>query len=316
LLADDTAQVAVEAPPDKKLPKVSVCVITYNHEKYISQCLQSIVDQVTDFDFEVIVGDDFSTDDTRKIVRYFAEKYPDNFSILLHPRNIGGSLNYIRTHELATGEYVAHCDGDDIWLPGKLAYQARLLDRNPYASQCWCCAHLIDDCDNKVGIFPSRLARLLYPTTITAKDIALSYALVGQHSTQMYRRKYMKPLDCNKPTLDFWSAFNIALHGPAIYSKKILGCYRITTAPSVTRTISRRRIAVDVLAIHLQDIIKNHPEFSSAAKSNMVARRFFSKMKGHEVDQISKLVEDNKNVPLSYLYLVKTSFFFLLQKLF
>ena len=57
-------------------PKVSVCVVTYNQEKYIRQCLQSIVDQETDFDFEVIVADDCSTDRTSCIVQEFADKYP------------------------------------------------------------------------------------------------------------------------------------------------------------------------------------------------------------------------------------------------
>ena len=61
--------VEVDETLGKKTPKVSVCVITYNQEKYIAQCLQSIVDQETDFDFEIIVGDDCSTDGTREIVR-------------------------------------------------------------------------------------------------------------------------------------------------------------------------------------------------------------------------------------------------------
>ena len=59
----------------EKTPKVSVCVITFNHEKYIRQCLQSIVDQETNFDFEVIVGDDCSKDGTREVVQEFAGKY-------------------------------------------------------------------------------------------------------------------------------------------------------------------------------------------------------------------------------------------------
>lgn len=60
----------------EKVPKLSVCVITYNQKEYIRQCLQSIVDQETDFDFEVIVGDDCSTDGTRAIVQEFARRYP------------------------------------------------------------------------------------------------------------------------------------------------------------------------------------------------------------------------------------------------
>src|SRR5450759_3411095 len=71
----------------EKIPKVSVCVVTYNQEKFIRQCLQSIVDQETDCDFEVIVGDDCSTDGTRDIVREFAERYPTMIKVILQDTN-------------------------------------------------------------------------------------------------------------------------------------------------------------------------------------------------------------------------------------
>ena len=74
LQANETAAVVGEAVPGKKPPKVSVCVVTYNQEKYVAQGLQSIVDQETDFDFEIIVGDDCSTDGTREILENFKEK--------------------------------------------------------------------------------------------------------------------------------------------------------------------------------------------------------------------------------------------------
>lgn len=73
----------------KMAPKVSVCVVTYNQEKYIHECLQSLVDQETDFEFEVIVGDDGSTDGTRAVVVDFARKYPKIVKPLLHEKNNG-----------------------------------------------------------------------------------------------------------------------------------------------------------------------------------------------------------------------------------
>lgn len=112
-------------------PKVSVCVLAYNHEKYIRQCLQSIVDQEVDFDFEVIVGDDCSTDGTRMILQEFVERYPTLIKVVQNKRNSGYFKNYMNTHSMATGMYVAHCDGDDYWYPGKLKWQAGFLDNNP-----------------------------------------------------------------------------------------------------------------------------------------------------------------------------------------
>ena len=121
----------------EKTPKVSVCVVTYNQEKYIRQCLQSIVDQKTDFDFEVIVGDDCSTDGTRAIVQEFANKYPDMVKPIFHEKNIGGGKNYFCVHKSARGEYIAHVDGDDYCLPGKLQAQANLLNSNPHCNIVW-----------------------------------------------------------------------------------------------------------------------------------------------------------------------------------
>ncbi|MDA1381025.1 glycosyltransferase [Plesiomonas shigelloides] len=111
--------------------KVSVCVVTYNQEKYIAECLQSLVDQVTNFPFEIIVGEDCSTDKTREIVLEFQNKYPDIIKPLLHEQNVGASKNYLMTHAKACGKYIAHMDADDYALPGKLQAQADFLDKNP-----------------------------------------------------------------------------------------------------------------------------------------------------------------------------------------
>lgn len=299
----------------KKAPKVSVCVMTYNQEKFIAECLQTIIDQQTDFEFEVIVADDCSTDGTQEIIKDFAKKYPNKIVPVLNTKNVGVGLNYRAAHDRAIGEYVAHCDGDDIWLPGKLAYQADLLDKNPHASQCWGCAYLINDESKKIGIFPSRIARTLYPTTVTAKDIAMSYALVGQHSTQMYRRKFKFDFDATRPILDFWIAFNMALNGPAIYSKKILGGYRMTRMPSMTRSQDNRRSTVDYLAMHLFDIIEAHPSLASVAKSNMVARMLISKIKSHDLKIISECINGAKSIKIEYISFLKSLYFFILQKI-
>jgi glycosyltransferase involved in cell wall biosynthesis len=119
---------------EEKTPKVSVCVVTYNQENFIRQCLQSIVDQETDFDFEVIVGDDGSADGTRAIVQEFAERYPSVVRPIFHEKNIGFTPNYLSVHTSAKGEYVAQLDGDDYMLPGKLRTQVEVLNSRPNIS--------------------------------------------------------------------------------------------------------------------------------------------------------------------------------------
>lgn len=111
-------------------PKVSVCVITYNHEKYIGQCLESILEQKTNFSFEIIVGDDYSTDSTRSIILDYASKNKESFVTILHNKNHGPTKNLLSAINLARGKYIAHCDGDDHWLPGKLQAQIEILENH------------------------------------------------------------------------------------------------------------------------------------------------------------------------------------------
>ncbi len=298
-----------------KLPKVSVCIVTYNQEKYIGACLQSIVDQVTDFDFEVIVADDCSIDATKKVINEFSSKYPGVIKTVLHEKNVGPARNYRSAHDIAIGEYIAHCDGDDMWLPGKLSHQVSLLDKNPHASQCWGFAHLINDDGNRIGVFPSMLAKWVYPRKVTAQHIALSYALVGQHSTQIYRRKFKFDFDVSRPALDYWIAFNMALRGHAIYSKKFVGCYRVTNTESITRTSSKSKMAVDFLGRHLVDISIKHPEYSREAKANIINRYFFSKLKSHDLSDIEQSLMEMKAVNTRILLVFKSMFYFLIQKI-
>ena len=118
---------------------VSIFCPTYNHSKYIEQCLNGIVMQKTNFQFEVIVQDDASTDDSQKIIKEFAEKY--NFIVpVLHTENIyskGGDLNEYFVKN-AKGKYIAFCEGDDYWTdPYKLQKQVDFLEANPDYSICF-----------------------------------------------------------------------------------------------------------------------------------------------------------------------------------
>lgn len=114
-------------------PLVSVFCATYNHEKYIRQCLEGFVMQQTSFQFEIIVQDDASTDGTSKIVREFAKKY--SFIIpRIHEVNIysqGKNINEY-FYNNAKGKYIAWCEGDDYWTdPYKLQKQVDFLKANP-----------------------------------------------------------------------------------------------------------------------------------------------------------------------------------------
>ena len=111
---------------------VSVCMITYNHEKYIAQAIDSILMQKINFELEIIIGEDFSKDRTREIVLDYKARYPNRIKLLLQEKNAGMMQNFIDTIKVCTGKYIALLEGDDYWTdPYKLQKQVDLLENNP-----------------------------------------------------------------------------------------------------------------------------------------------------------------------------------------
>jgi glycosyltransferase involved in cell wall biosynthesis len=118
-------------------PLVSIITISYAHEKFITQTLEGIVSQKTDFRFELIIGDDHSSDETALIIRKYAECYPDIIRPVLREKNIGALPNLLDLIARSKGKYVAICDGDDYWTdPLKLEKQVDFLESHPEYSVC------------------------------------------------------------------------------------------------------------------------------------------------------------------------------------
>ena len=118
-------------------PLVSIRTSTYNHEKYIRQCIEGILMQKTDFPFEYIIGEDCSTDGTMAIVREYAQKYPDIIRVVTDDVNVGMRANGLRCIERCRGKYMAICEGDDWWTdPHKLQKQVDFLESHPDYLMC------------------------------------------------------------------------------------------------------------------------------------------------------------------------------------
>jgi len=110
-------------------PKVSIAMVTYNQESYISQAIESVLAQQVDFAYEIVIGEDCSVDGTREKCRSFQEKYPDRVRLLERETNMGMTRNFLSTIGECRGEYLAILEGDDFWIdPFKLQKQVDLLD--------------------------------------------------------------------------------------------------------------------------------------------------------------------------------------------
>lgn len=112
-------------------PVLSILCLTYNHERFLSQALDSFLAQCTNFNFEIVVGEDCSTDGTAAILADYAEKFPNIIKPLWSTVNLGMVGNMRRTQAACVGRYIAICEGDDYWTdPCKLQKQVDFLESN------------------------------------------------------------------------------------------------------------------------------------------------------------------------------------------
>lgn len=209
------------------IPKVSVVMITYNHEKFIAQAIEGVVRQKTDFPFELIIGEDCSSDGTRNIAREFQERYPDIIRLLTPEHNLGVGRNTVTSMNACKGEYVAFCEGDDFWTdPYKLSKQVELLDAHPEAALCFHKVGMLDDVTGEhCGDFPDEAIpenRMSQIDLIRKNWIATCSA--------MLRRKYMPVLDDAFANLQIcdWALFILLTrYGNIVYLDEIMGQYRV-----------------------------------------------------------------------------------------
>jgi glycosyltransferase involved in cell wall biosynthesis len=119
-------------------PLVSVNIVTYNQEQYIEQALESVLAQKTNFPFEIVIGEDGSTDQTRMICASYVYKYPNIVRLLETPHNLGAVPNFMRTLRATRGKYIALLDGDDYWIdPLKLQKQIDALESDDKMTICF-----------------------------------------------------------------------------------------------------------------------------------------------------------------------------------
>lgn len=211
--------------PSSHRTKISVLVITYNHEKYLSQALESILSQKVEAELEVIIADDNSTDNTLAIAHDYKKRFPEVIQILTTDKNIGHTHNYERAWKKATGEYIAHCDGDDYWLTtNKLSAQLSFLEANPHFSTC---SHQIWAIFEEDGAKHGPLPRT-DQTVFSTND--LLEACFPHNCSLLFRNRLFTELPpfFHELTGHDWCVDILnSLHGPIKILPEIMGVWRI-----------------------------------------------------------------------------------------
>lgn len=215
---------------------VTVFCATYNHEKYIRQCLDGFLMQKTNFKFEVIIHEDASTDGTADIIREYEQKYPDIIKAIYEKENqFGKGWDYTDKFclKIAKGKYIALCEGDDFWKDeNKLQKQFDALESNPSCKMCVCKVRAVqEDGKDMEQTYPSsELQTGAYYTDEILNSICKEYAF--QTSSYFLEKESVERYFSEKPAfftvspvgdwpmLLYFSLLNI------YYIEDEMSCYR------------------------------------------------------------------------------------------
>ena len=232
--------------------KVSVCMITYNHEQYIAQAIESVLMQETDFDYELVIGEDCSTDGTRAIISDYKQRYPNKIQILLPEQNLGITRNFLETLSNCRGQYIARLEGDDYWTDkGKLQKQIDFLEKNSTIMGCFHDAVNVDQYGNVIKEQYYKPAQVYYNQEEALKILKSCYATCSL----VFNASVLKTLPqwfIEKPR-DFTLDLLITEHGLLYYLPENMAAYRIhfggvwqgkTSCANLEEDISRYRISL------------------------------------------------------------------------
>lgn len=202
--------------------KVSVCMIAYNHEKYIVQAVESALMQQTDFDYEIVIGEDCSTDGTRALLVNLQKEHPGKIRLLLPERNLGMMPNFIATLKACRGQYIALLEGDDFWThPHKLQKQADFLDANPDFVMCVHKVEVQDEAGNR------SCANTEQPDVVYVKDIItrdwfiMTCSITFRNGLVTYPKWFYRVRNG-----DYALQLLVSHHGLTRYLPEVMGVYR------------------------------------------------------------------------------------------
>ncbi|MGE0315521.1 MAG: glycosyltransferase family 2 protein [Lautropia sp.] len=239
--------------------KLSVVLLSYNQKAFFREALESVLAQQTDFPFEIVVCDDASTDGSVEMLQEYAQRHPRLIRPIYREKNLGQYWNYVDAHNQARGEYVAHLDGDDLFLPGKLQRQVDFLDAHPDVSIVWHAVRLIDDQARPIGKICVRDA--IAPDGYLLLEDALEIGTVGVHSATMYRASARKTARPPVNPIDWFYAVEYLASGKGYQLAETLGVYRKLEGVSMSsNSASARRVRRNLaqMILHYIDAFPAH----------------------------------------------------------
>lgn len=267
----------------QKEPIVSVCMITYNHEKFIRHALDSVLMQKTNFDYEILIGDDCSTDNTVRIIEEIQNKYPNRIQLFKRKKNMGMCANSYNVMCHARGKYIANLEGDDYWTTeNKLQKLYDFLENN---LDCSAVGHRVE----VVNEFERPLGRCIPDTKPLnrrfGKQDVLKYSVSLIHTGSWMHRNFIRN---NIDKYAFMGhhhrnfgghklrIFLLADMGNIYIMDDIMGAYRFVNRPRAGNSISLQnndfeweKGMIDSY-LYMQPIFGNRYDFSSCLAKSFI----------------------------------------------
>jgi glycosyltransferase involved in cell wall biosynthesis len=216
------------------VPKLSILIPTFNHGKFITQTLEGALTQIANFEFEIVIGDDASTDNNALIIKDFAERNPDKIRAFLHdenlglkePRELGGKNNVGFLFSQCRGEYIALCEGDDYWTnPLKLQKAVDFLENNQEYALCHHQLEVIyQDNSPSYGFNPDNQR-----DTSTLEDLLRDETWFLGTASTVFRNVFKDGMPnwwWKTASGDLGIFIEVAKHGKIKYFPETMGCYR------------------------------------------------------------------------------------------
>lgn len=217
-------------------PLVSVCVQTYQQASYIKECIEGILMQKTTFPFEILLGEDDSSDKTREICIEYAKNYPDIIRLFLHDRanviyisgNPTGRFNFLYNLSQARGKYIALCEGDDYWTdPLKLQKQVDFLQNSTEFSACFTNAQIINEFNGQKYLYHQKN---LKNGKVSKEKIVLTGGFIYPTATLVFKGNFLNSIPFNNLQSYFAGdtllIYVLAIAGNVFYDDTVTTVYR------------------------------------------------------------------------------------------
>lgn len=215
-------------------PLVSIKMITYNQEKYIGMAIESVLKQKVDFQYELLIGEDASTDNTKEIVDYYHRKFPDTIKVFHRETRLGIRKNGHDIMQRCRGKYVAVLDGDDYWAYElKLQKQVDYLEKNNEIVGTMHNVYCIDKegkrLDGRYADFPIKEKHIFYRRNALACEGfgAHTSSYVFRNIKYLLSKEQWKSFIRCKLNLDDKIALTLGMLGKVVYFDDIWSCRRL-----------------------------------------------------------------------------------------